>query len=46
MALTIGELLLECGLKMVRQEAKIKKLKSKVATLKEIIRHQQPESKQ
>lgn len=44
MALTIGELLLESGLKMVRQEAKIKKLKAKVALLEEIIRRQQLES--
>lgn len=46
MPLTIGELLLECGLKMVKQEQKIKKLKSKVARLKRKLQSQQqaPES--
>jgi uncharacterized coiled-coil protein SlyX len=46
--MSLGELLLESGLKMVRQQKKIKKLKAKVALLEERLRQsqqQQPTSK-
>lgn len=45
MSLTLGELLLECGLKIVRQEKKIKQLKAKVASLEASQQQPRRESK-